>query len=175
MLNIKREGIAAVRKADKLRQKDINRDIDTIKARKIDQIEKEYEGLVAKVSELHEQKAEILKAPKTKEEMSKYVKASLRARRQDVLNRFLMQHFDNHRHSHTDPFDEKQLRRLFEEERIWRLAVFALTDQDIEEAISLLPDDGIAEQERTAMIKEIDEEIERLSQIAKEQAEQKNG
>jgi len=170
------EEITRIRKADKEKCGEIENDINTIKSRQIDKIEKEYGDYIDKVRKLQDQKIKLLQSTRSKAEMFEYAKESLRRGRQYVLEAYLKKHLENHRPFSlpNDPFGERGLRSLFNEEKSWRLGVFAITDEDIKAAIDMLPDTGISIVEREAQIKEADKEIARLHESTKGKAAKKN-
>jgi hypothetical protein len=118
-----------------------------------------------RIKELIDKKHEIQRAPNLKEEVLEAAKENFRNKRRETIKRILGSHLEDCQLGRTSPFNEEIFKRIFPPDKCWQLGFLIFTEKDIEETAAFLPDIGISERERKAKIKEIDQEIDRLSKL----------
>jgi len=125
------------------------------------------ERIKEQIKALQEEKARLLESEITKEEFLEHVKSKFKAERQsriDMLSQYLL----DKKERNILPFTDRVLDGM-EDRQIHTVLFLALTEEDIEAAVSLLPDTGMPETERDAQIQEIDNKISELSQRLKDE------
>ena len=166
---INHEERTKIRDKDREILKAANRDRDEIIARKLDEIQTQYEKIEKQMQELKDQKSELLSGPITRGEILENAKAVLKMERKDLINSFLGKHLRECQLANAMPFNSARMGvHLIPPERAWKLFFFAVDEKDLEEAAAGLPDIGMSIKEREAKISEIDKEISRLSNLIKD-------
>jgi len=165
------EEMRNVKMGDEQALQKVSKDVETIKSIKIEEIERRYNEIAAKIKALQDEKHELMRAPMTKEELLDLAKNNLRGRKESVLRDILAAHLKDCQTARAFPFDPSIFRRTFDEVKGWRLAYFAISEADVEEAVNQLEAVGIPEAERTAKIEKIDKDIAELSSLAEKESQ----
>jgi DNA repair exonuclease SbcCD ATPase subunit len=170
-------------KTRRIEERDKNREVlketlkakDEIIARKLDRIQKTYDNLEGQIRDLQEQKSRYLEGAMTKEETLQVAREALEQGRKDVLQH-IIRYIETYRQRGATPFRQSDVSvHLYPAEKAYRLFYFAISDKDIEEAVSALDEGGMPASEREAKIAEIEEKIQDLRrQIEKELEAEKN-
>lgn len=158
---------------DEIREKD-HKTLDEVTNRgneligkKTDEIKKKVDEIREKIVNLQEEKDELLRGKISKRELSDYAKREFQKQKKDIIiNKILKPHLSACQGGRLVPFSELSLKINFEDPRhIWMFAVLALNEDNIDEAITLIPDEGMSMEDREAKIKKIDKEISSLSAL----------
>lgn len=129
---------------------------EEIQGRALDAVKKRLDAIEEKIRQLQEEKSALLDGASTKKEVFEEAKTRLRANRKQIIEHFLKPHLESCKQSNVAPFAGRSILPDFRAaDVIW----LALNDKDIEEAINMLPETGIADEERKAKINEIDKKI----------------
>jgi len=161
-----------IRNKDRDILKNVARDGEEIVARQMDEIQKKYKKIEARIKELKEQKSEFLSGAVTKAEILETAKERLRSGKKSFIQQLLGEHLKQCQAANVLPFVNMHLKmRMLDPDQAWKLFFFAVTEKDVEEAVALLPDIGISASAREAEIKKIDREISRLSKVIKDDLE----
>jgi hypothetical protein len=151
-----------VAERDKMRQlgKEIVTAKDEIVARKIDKIQRHYQGLETQLQKLRDRRTELLTEPATREETLEQAKSRLQGGKKAFIVSLLADHLTFCQESCVAPFSDLDLKmHLFDESKAWKLFFFSVTEGDLDEAFKSLPKIGISQADRDAAVKKIDDEI----------------
>jgi hypothetical protein len=167
------EEIEKIRRSDFDKMDKFSKTADNIATKKTSAMQENIKNLKKKYSELIDEKAELFRSPLTIAETLKLAKDALRkARRKWFFEERLVSHIKAVQMRQSLPFDPLHLRLLFDfnPDEIWKLALWIISEGDLEEAAKMLPPDvGMTSEEMNEKIKKIDKEIEGIeSQIEKE-------
>lgn len=166
MSNSKREEFFKIDEEDTRKLVEFGRIADEIKQIQLDKIQKRYDDIKAKIKQLQDEKHELLRAPLTKKDLLEIVKAELHKQRKDyAIKEVLKPYLEGCQTRYGQPFSQLSLKLAFDPDKCWKLAYFCFSDEDIEEAVALLDDIGIARADQEAKVKEIDKEISRLEKL----------
>jgi len=165
------EQMRDVKMGDEKALQKVSKDVDTIKAIKIEEVERRYNEITAKIKALTDEKHELMRAPMTKEELLVLAKNNLRGHKEAMLRDILAGHLKECQTARAFPFDPSIIHRTFDEAKGWRLAYFAISEKDVEEAVGQLEAVGIPEAERTAKLEKIDKDIAELSSMAEKESQ----
>ncbi len=172
MLN--QEKIISSREEDLRKQKSLDLQMEDLKKAGMVALQKKYENLKKKLTEILDKKAEIYQAPMTKSEILEISKQALRKYwKENSLEGFLVQHLQNAMERKNIPLDPSHVRlELFgrgRDDDAWKLVYWIITEKDLEKAASLLPNTGLPAIERDAQIKALEEEISELEACLKKE------
>jgi hypothetical protein len=168
------ENLISAREEDLRKEKKLDAKMEDLKKKGMVTLQEKYETLKRRLKELLDNKQNLLQAPMTKGEILELSKHALRKYwKENSLEGFLVQHLQNAMERKNIPLDPSHVRlELFgrgRDDDAWKLVYWIITEKDLEKAASSLPDNGLAEAEREAQIKDIDEEISELEAcLAKE-------
>lgn len=137
--------------------------VNEIYNKRVLDIEAKYNGLLARMRELQDEKDRLLDGPLTKEELLGIARKELPQKQGEFKKSFLEQHFANCQIKKASPLSELDFRLQMNEDADIMLFYLLITDEDIEAAISLLPDIGISEKARKSKARKIEKEISELS------------
>jgi hypothetical protein len=154
----------------------VGRTADTIKAIRLDELEKRYEATKRRIEELNDRRHDLILAAVPKSELLEMAKQALRdMKKQEFTDSVLMPLLQQCQEKGIPPFDPTWARVKFDPDQCWRLLYLCITEEEIEAAVAQLPDDvGIPKPERDRRLKEIDTEIAALvEQVEKDLAELK--
>lgn len=132
---------------------------DEIITRKLDDVNRRHGKIRARVQALQDERSELLRGEITNKEVLENAKKQLQERRSQFMQDVLIEHLKVCKYQNAKPFEGS----IVGEGKLLREIVYlALTDKDIENAVSTLPDTGISKQERLAKTKKLEAEISRL-------------
>ena len=138
--------------------KDVANARQTIEAKALDAIQKRHDKLEQKIKMLQDKKTELLTGETTKNELIKDALSQLKVRRSGLIERFLKPHLESCKGANLAPFTG----HLFPDSAARDIVYLVLTEKDIREAVSGLPDTGLTEEKRKTKVKQIDQEISQL-------------
>ena len=138
--------------------KEMDSAMQTIEAKALDAIQKKHNEIEQKIKALQEEKAELLTGETTKNEVIKNALSQLKVRRNELIEYCLKPALESCKASNLTPFTG----HLLSDEKARDIIYLVLTEKDIKEAVSGLPDTGLTEEERKTKVKQIDQEISQL-------------
>lgn len=154
-----------------------NKAKEEIVRRQTGKIEKQYGEIENRVIGLEEQKIKTAKGPLPKSEVCALVKEKLRLLREEALDILLKETVEDCQKFGSAPFDGPGFRvNVLNGRNLFKFIFLALSEKDIDDAVSKLPEIGMPEAEKKAKIKEINQEISQVvSGLKKELKEVKKG
>jgi hypothetical protein len=138
--------------------KEMDSAMQTIEAKALDAIQKKHDEIKQKIEALQEEKAELLTGEITKNEVIKDALSQLKVRRSRLIERYLKPHLESCKGANLTPFTG----HLLPDEVARDIIYLVITEKDIKETVSGLPDTGITEEERKTKVKALDQEISEL-------------
>jgi hypothetical protein len=118
-----------------------------------------YDALGDQIQLLVDEKHAVILRPGTREDFRALAKSELSRTRQAIVDELLPRHL---KQTHTEngvPFAAASISSWTDPRSLWKLWIFALTEDDIDRACRSLPETGITEADRVAQIAKIDAEI----------------
>ena len=149
--------------------KEMDSSMRTIETKALDAIQKKHDEIKQKIEALQEEKAELLTGETTKNEIIKNALSQLKVRRNEMIEHYLKPALESCKASNLAPFTG----HLLSDEKARDIIYLVLTEKDIKEAVSGLPDTGLTEEERKTKVKQIDQEINGLLATLKAEGQKK--
>ncbi len=149
--------------ADQERLKSLGDEADAIARKKADEVRSKAEGIKGKIGALIDQKQAVLDKPHSRSEILESLKAGLKEGRKKWFMDDCLIPYIKSKQSMPDGYlsAEDLTVHVFTPLNCWKLAFGAITEKDLEEAVSGLPE-GITMADREKEIAKIDAEIGRL-------------
>jgi hypothetical protein len=159
-----------------IKQREINNAIaktvtakkEEIQSRVLESVRQRLDEIEEKIKQLQEEKNDLLEGASTRWDVLEEAKTRLRANRKQVIECFLKPHLASCKQSNVAPFGGKS---ILPDWRAADVVWLSLNEQDVEEAINMLPETGIADEERKAKVEGIDIKISKLVQLLNEELE----
>ncbi len=155
---------------DSDRLKEASKKARLIYNRKVDDMAVEYNQLLSQMRDLQDEKYRILESPLTKEDLLEIAKVELPKKQKEFKETFLREHFAECQIRRQTPLSDLNFRLNLGDDA-HMLIYLLLSGDDIERAISSLPEIGITKKARDAKLKNIEKEIAELSRIIEGEAE----
>lgn len=166
-MRLSHDELEVVKEKDRKSLGVVEKDVNTIRAIKSDEVEKEYGSITRRIAELQEEKHKVYRIPMTKEAFLGTALEDLRIKKKDAITQALKSIFEVALTGRTAPIDIRHLTLAFDGHRLGNLAVLAISEEDVKELVSTLPDGGIEEKARAKRISEIETEIQQLTEKLK--------
>jgi len=150
---------------DRKTLEDFDKRIESLKASRLEGIDSFCNQIKAKIKALQDEKHELLRSPRTKEELLSTAKEELRRNREEISLVTLRKHLEEcqRKGGGVPLWPSVMSTGLFNERNTWKLCYLVITDELLEKLVSELPDIGLSEEQRAAKVARLDEEIASLT------------
>lgn len=134
------------------------------------EIDEYYAGIKTQIDDLIDQKHELLRSARTREDMRELAKQQLRKlRHENLVEGWLLPHLKTVQASGSFPLEIPQMKlHLMSEFESWRAGYGIITEEDIDWACDMLPEIGLTQEEKTQKVKEIEQQIAALEKKLQE-------
>ncbi len=156
------ENIKKIREDDKNMVRNITNKVREKSEQVLDEWNKKKQNIIDRLEVISDEKSALLRAPKTKDHLLKYVLESFRKEREKVVHDFLRKHLEDCHKGNILPFDLYAMRNMFAEDKAYRIIYLFLSEKEIASIVDSLEEIGIPDSERSKKLEELDKEIKKI-------------